>query len=98
MKVAVSAPRGKNFKPVLLACALASKDEHGFFYAKNVTHPLRLITCKNYDIPAFARHLKAFSSTLRGPSFQGIGNGGQQDARLFGLTLHLHTQPTGLAG
>ena len=37
-KQAVSAPRGVNFKPVLLACALAeNKDEHGFFYARNIT-------------------------------------------------------------
>jgi ATP-dependent 26S proteasome regulatory subunit len=28
---AVTAPRGKYFKPVLLACALAEKDEKGFF-------------------------------------------------------------------
>ena len=64
---AVSAPRGKNFRPVLLACALAKKDEKGFFYATNVTGPLRAITGKKYEIPAFARHLKDFSSSLRGP-------------------------------
>ena len=45
-RLAVSAPRGIHFKPVLLACALANKDEHGFFYAKYVTEPLRYITGK----------------------------------------------------
>jgi hypothetical protein len=64
---AVTAPRGKNFKPVLLACALARKDEKGFFYATNVTEPLRSITGKKYEIPAFARHLKDFSDESRGP-------------------------------
>ena len=64
---AISAPRGKNFKPVLLACALATKDEKGFFYATHVTQPLRLITGKAYEIPAFARHLKDFCDSSRGP-------------------------------
>jgi len=60
-RLAVSAPRGLHFKPVLLACALAVKDDHGFFYANNVTGPLRLITSKpKFNIPAFAFHLKAF--------------------------------------
>lgn len=69
---AVSAPRGINFKPVLLACALARKDEKGFFYATNVTQPLRAITGKDYNIPAFARHLKDFSEK-RGPILEQDG-------------------------
>jgi hypothetical protein len=63
---AVTAPRGKYFKPVLLACALAEKDEKGFFYATNVTAALRAITGNDLEIPAFAQHLVDFSST-RGP-------------------------------
>jgi len=43
---AVTAPRGIHFKPVLLACALAEKDDHGFFYANSVTGSLRLISRK----------------------------------------------------
>jgi Cdc6-like AAA superfamily ATPase len=69
---AVSAPRGINFKPVLLACALAKKDEKGFFYATNVTQPLQAITGKPYKIPAFARHLKDFSEK-RGPILEQEG-------------------------
>lgn len=72
-KTAVTAPRGKNFKPVLLACALAAKDEHGFFYATNVTQPLRQITSTNYGIPAFARHLQAFCDESRGPILERRG-------------------------
>ena len=66
---AVTAPRGKYFKPVLLACALAEKDEKGFFYATNIVEPLRAITGKPLEIPAFAQHLKDF---LRGqrPNFE----------------------------
>jgi hypothetical protein len=83
-KLAVEAPRGTLFKPVLLACALAKKDEHGFFYAKDIVQPLRLIDGnsqeqrdskakrrkKELEIPAFARHLKQFSSSERGPILQ----------------------------
>lgn len=63
---AVSAPRGKNFKPLLLACALANKNEQHWFYARDVVAPLRLITSKEYNIPAFAKHLKAFCEQSRG--------------------------------
>ncbi len=69
---AVTAPRGKYFKPVLLACALAQKDEKGYFYATNVTEPLRVITGKNYGIPAFAQHLRDFSES-RGPILERDG-------------------------
>jgi Cdc6-like AAA superfamily ATPase len=63
---AVSAPRGKNFKPVLLACALAEKNEQQWFYARDVVIPVRIITSKRYDVPAFAKHLKAFCEEQRG--------------------------------
>lgn len=69
---AVTAPRGKYFKPVLLACALAEKDEKGYFYARNVTGPLRVITRKNFGIPNFAQHLRDFSES-RGPIFERDG-------------------------
>jgi Cdc6-like AAA superfamily ATPase len=63
---AVTASRGKYFKPALLACALAAKDEKQFFYPKNVIEPLRLITGIHYESYTFAQHLKDFSET-RGP-------------------------------
>jgi Cdc6-like AAA superfamily ATPase len=63
---AVSAPRGKNFRPALLACALAPKNEQQWFYAKDVMKPMQLITSKQYDVPAFAKHLKAFCEEERG--------------------------------
>ena len=69
---AVSAPRGIIFKPVLLACALAEKDEKGWFYATNVVQPLSAIMKKKYQIPAFARHLKDFSEK-RGPILEQKG-------------------------
>ena len=73
-RLAVTAARGVHFKPVLLACALAPKDDHGFFYANQITAPLRLITRKpTFDIPAFAFHLKAFCSEPRGPILEKRG-------------------------
>jgi GTPase SAR1 family protein len=69
---AVTAPRGKYFKPVLLACALAETDEKGFFYATNIVPPLELITGKQLGIPAFSQHLKDFSET-RGPILERDG-------------------------
>ena len=70
---ATESPRGKNFRPVLLACALAAKDEHGYFYAKDVTQPLQAVTKKDYKIPAFAKHLKDFCDASRGPILERTG-------------------------
>ena len=63
-----SAAKRKYFKPVLLACALAEKDEKGFFCMRNQRD-----RCASGKLPemtskfrAFAQHLVDFSST-RGP-------------------------------
>jgi Cdc6-like AAA superfamily ATPase len=63
---AVYAPRGKNFKPVLLACALAQKNDQQWFFPRDVVEPLKLITSTQYEIPAFVRHLKLFCELSRG--------------------------------
>ncbi|HUH63080.1 MAG TPA: AAA family ATPase [Terracidiphilus sp.] len=69
---ATTAARGIYFKPVLLACALAPKDEKGFFYAKDVVDPLRILTRKSIAIEQFAQHLRDFSTT-RGPILERDG-------------------------
>jgi Cdc6-like AAA superfamily ATPase len=61
------------FDKVLLACALARKDELGMFAARDVTGPLSMIMETTYDIPAFSRHLKQFSSEERGNILQQNG-------------------------
>jgi Cdc6-like AAA superfamily ATPase len=61
------------FDKVLLACALAVKDELGMFPARDVVKPLQLVTGNFYDIPAFARHLKQFSGPERGNILQRHG-------------------------
>lgn len=69
---AVTSAKGKYFKPVLLACALAKKDEKGFFYAKDIVDPLRIIARAAIDIEQFAQHLRDFSTT-RGPILERDG-------------------------
>jgi hypothetical protein len=69
---ATTAARGIYFKPVLLACALALKDEKGFFYAKDIVAPLKAIIPNAPGIQQFAQHLKDFSQT-RGPVLERSG-------------------------
>jgi hypothetical protein len=63
---AVTAPRGTNFRPVLLACALAKKNEQQWFFARDIIAPLSYIAKKKYLIPSFAKHLKAFCDHSHG--------------------------------
>lgn len=72
-KATRSAHQDVLFDKVLLACALAEKDELGMFAARSVTGPLSMIMGTSYDIPAFARHLKQFSSDERGNILQRHG-------------------------
>jgi Cdc6-like AAA superfamily ATPase len=58
---------------VLLACALASTSEFGYFTAANIRQPLSAITGKSYDIPGFSKHLKDFSQDSRGRILQKEG-------------------------
>lgn len=67
-KRAVHAQRiGTLHERVLLACALARKDELGYFTAGDVREPMSAIMGSYYDIPAFSPHLKAFTELERGP-------------------------------
>ncbi|QSM00074.1 hypothetical protein SEA_CASHLINE_34 [Gordonia phage Cashline] len=62
------------YKIVLLACAMAPKDELGSFGAPDVREQLRKVASSNYDIPAFSAHLQQFSSDgPRGGILQRIG-------------------------
>ncbi len=69
---ATTVARGVYFKPVLLACALAPKDEKGFFYAKDIVAPLRSIIPNAPGIQQFAQHLKDFTEH-RGPILEREG-------------------------
>lgn len=64
---------GAIYREVLLACALATNDDLGYFSAADVRGPLRQITGKLYDIPNFARHLKELSEPGRGDMLDRTG-------------------------
>ncbi|MFC7243695.1 AAA family ATPase [Catellatospora aurea] len=55
------------YEKVLTACALAKCDDLGFFAPSDVREPLQMVTGKNYQIPAFVRHLTDFCEVTRGP-------------------------------
>ena len=64
---AVTSPQPNNlFERVLLACALATNDQFGYFSATAVQEPLSRIMGKTYELPSFQRHLKHFSDSARG--------------------------------
>ena len=71
---ATRSPRpGNLFAHVLTACALAIKDDLGYFTAGAVRAPMKRITGKDYDIPAFAPHLNAFTTKERGAVLECTG-------------------------
>lgn len=61
------------YKEILLACALAPKDQFGYFTAGSIRDPLESIARKRIEIPAFARHLKQFQSIERGSVLRRVG-------------------------
>ena len=71
---AIRSPRKDNlFADVLLACALAEKDQQGTFAAQDVRPPIRAITGKPYSIASFAQHLNEFCEAGRGPMLERSG-------------------------
>lgn len=55
------------YREVLLACALAKKNELGQFRAQDVTEPYSQIVGRPMKFEDFARHLNAFREPIRGP-------------------------------
>ena len=72
-RATTSPHKGAIFRQVLLACALASGDELGYFAAGDIRDPLHIVAKKRYDIPQFVGHLKKFASD-RGPVLQSVGD------------------------
>lgn len=71
---AIRSPRKQNlYADVLLACALASTDELGYFSAGTIRGPLKKITGKDYQIATFAQHLSNLCDSTRGPILQRTG-------------------------
>jgi AAA domain len=71
---ATESVRKDNLYPqVLLACALAPTNQHGYFTAGAIRNPLEEIAGRRLDIPAFARHLAQFLEPERGAVLQRRG-------------------------
>jgi len=68
---------------VILACALADRDEFGFFQAANIRDPLRQITGKPYSIASFIQHLANLTEESRGPVLRRSG-----EKRRYKLRFH----------
>lgn len=68
-----SARKDTLFKQVLAACAISDIDDLGYFQASDIRQPMKQITGKHYDIPAFTRHLNAFCEDDRGRILQKTG-------------------------
>jgi type II secretory pathway predicted ATPase ExeA len=61
-----SARKDALFTEVLLACALAPKNQLGYFTSGSIRDPLEAITGRRIDIPAFSNHLSQFLESERG--------------------------------
>lgn len=96
-QLATRSPRKDNlFSEVLLACALAAKDDLGYFTASGVREPLERVTGRSYNIPAFARHLKEFASEKRGYALVKTGPKGRTFYRFENPLLQPFTILSGL--
>jgi len=61
------------YPQVLLACALASMDQHGYFTAGDVTTPMSVIMGKPCGTASFSQHLNGLCEHQRGPTLQRTG-------------------------
>ena len=85
------------YRQVALACALGRTDERGLFSASAVRGPMSIIMEKDYEIPAFARHLNEFCSEKRGPILERIGRRRNYRYRFRNPLLPAHIIMKGLA-
>ena len=71
---AVRSPRRDSlFEQVLLACALAPKDDVGFFTPRDVRKPLCTVLNRDVPISSYMRHLNEFSGADHGRVLQKQG-------------------------
>lgn len=69
-----SARKDALFSEVLLACALAPKNQLGFFTSGSIRDPLEVIAGRRVEIPAFSNHLSQFLEPERGAVLQREGS------------------------
>ena len=86
------------FEEVLQACALAPKDDFGYFRAIDVKRPMSQIMLKEYGIDRYARHLNQFCQEERGAIFQKMGERRNYRYRFRNPLLQPYTLMKGLHG
>jgi Cdc6-like AAA superfamily ATPase len=89
--------RATLYPQVVLACALASSDEYGFFAPGDVREPLGAIAGKAYDTRAFARHLDELSGPGHGNLLQKRSESGGTRYRFVNPLLQPYVLMRGLA-
>ncbi len=72
--MATASPRRQNsYFQVLLACALASTDQLGYFRAADARAPYSRIMGRDQSIPSYSRHLHGLCEDRRGAVLQKLG-------------------------
>lgn len=61
-----SARKDAKYREVLLACALATSNELGYFFASDVRPAIKLVMRRECKVDAFAKHLAAFCEERKG--------------------------------
>lgn len=64
---AVSSSQWNMYPQVVLACALAERNEQGYFSQPDVRAPLSELVGRPMEIPSYARHLAELCTEKRGP-------------------------------
>ncbi|MEX2646154.1 MAG: ATP-binding protein [Gaiellaceae bacterium] len=85
------------YRQVLLACALARKNQLGYFPAGAIRDPLAVIAGRRIEIPQFARHLKQFLQPERGSVLHREGESRHFFYRFTDPILQPYVILTGLA-
>jgi Cdc6-like AAA superfamily ATPase len=91
-KAIVSPQKNNRYASVLLACALATRDELGWFPAAAVAGPLSRIEGKRTTVPDFARHLQQFCEEKRGTTLEAKGSARARRYRFTDPMLEPFTQ------
>lgn len=84
------------FAKVLLACALAPRDDLGYFAPADVRDPLTEVVGKRYDIPQYISHLKKFCEKVRGPVLESEGEDYRRRYRFINPLMRTYVVLRGL--
>jgi Cdc6-like AAA superfamily ATPase len=97
LKAVRSTKPTNKYKEALLACALAKGNDKGYFSAAGVRDAYTKIKEMPVDIPYFARHIKAFCHTDRGPALEKVGNPKSYEYRFTDPLIRPYTVICGMA-